>query len=246
MTEHASSDPSMGRRPRRRYASPRMIRLLAEAGLVIGALTMIGYVAYAINGATQAKGHVVVPVKARTSAVLEAPGTTPAGTQATILVRGDVPTGGVLRLNVTGLGEGHWLEARTDALRLRSWHSTVREQLLNRGGIAVLGLCIGLGAVLLRRLLLSIADGRPFEPGNAARIAGVAGLVAIAGLAGDLLPGLGSTLVLERLGLTGPNSPIFVEGQFSIVPLLTALLLLVLAEAFRRGTELAREVDGLI
>lgn len=48
------------------------------------------------------------------------------------------------------------------------------EQLLARGNGAVLGLCVGLGALLLRRLLLSIAEGRPFDARNPARLAGMA------------------------------------------------------------------------
>lgn len=120
------------------------------------------------------------------------------------------------------------------------------EQLLSRGDIAVLGLCVGVGAVLLRRLLLSIADGRPFEPGNAARIAGIAGLIVVASLANDVLPALGSNLVLERVGLTGTDSPVFAEPTFTLAPLLVAPLLRALAEAFRRGTELAQDVAGLV
>jgi hypothetical protein len=46
-------------------------------------------------------------------------------------------------------------EPRT--LTLRSWGSTVPEQLLSRGGLAVVGSCLGLGAVFLRRVLISIA-----------------------------------------------------------------------------------------
>jgi DNA-binding Xre family transcriptional regulator len=51
-----------------------------------------------------------------------------------------------------------------------------------RGGLAVVALCVGVGAVWLRRVLISIAEGRPFPSGNAARIAGIGGLLALASL----------------------------------------------------------------
>lgn len=117
---------------------------------------------------------------------------------------------------------------------------------VNRGGFAVVGLCLGVGAVWLRRVLISIAEGRPFESGNAARIAGIGGLVVVASLANDILPVLGSNLVLQRLGLTGSSSPIYAEVVLSLGLLLTVPFLLVLAEAFRRGTELAQDVEGLV
>jgi hypothetical protein len=110
----------------------------------------------------------------------------------------------------------------------------------------VVGLCVGVGAVWLRRVLTSIAEGQPFQPGNAARIAGIGGLVALATLANDIIPVLGSHLVLQRLGLTGASSPIFAEPALSLGPLLAVPFLLALAEAFRGGAELAKEVDGLV
>jgi len=118
--------------------------------------------------------------------------------------------------------------------------------MLSRGGVAVIGLCMAVGGVWLRRILISIAEGRPFQPGNAARIAGIGGLVVLASLANDILPVLSSNLVLQRLGLTGATSPIFAEVVPSFGPLLAVPFLLVLAEAFRRGTELAGEVEGLV
>jgi hypothetical protein len=222
-----------------------MARLLAQACLVVGGVAMVAGVGYAINGATRAEGDVVVSVSARSGAVLEAPGTTADGTEATVVVQRSHLDGGALGVDIPGVGGTNRLEVHTDPLTLRSWDSTVAEQVLNRGGIAVVAVCVGLGAVLLRRLLLSIAEGRPFEPGNAARIAGIAGLVVIGSLSSDLLPRLGTNLVLERIGRAGAESPIVASPRFSLVPLLVAPLLLALAEAFRHGTQLAQDVDGL-
>jgi hypothetical protein len=89
-----------------------------------------------------------------------------------------------------------------------------------RGGGAVVGVCLGLGALLLYRLLLSIGAGQPFERRNAARIAGMAGLVVVATLSAGVLPYAAARLVLERLGLGGPGSPVAAHLMIPAVPLL--------------------------
>jgi hypothetical protein len=56
----------------------------------------------------------------------------------------------------------------------------------------------------------------------------------------------GSHLALQRLGLDGPSSPVYAEVVPSLGLLLIVPFLLVLAEAFRRGAELDKEVEGLV
>jgi hypothetical protein len=209
------------------YAGPRLIRFLAGAVVAVGLVAAVFGVAYAINGATHTKAEVAVPVELA-----------PASS-------GDLrPTG--VRLSEPALPDGSWREAAQDELTLRAWDSTLVEQLLARGDAAVLGLSVGFGAFLLRRLLLSTAEGRPFEPGNARRIATIAVLVAAGGTLAAVLPDIAGILVLDRLGQTGPGSPFVVGVGFPLMPVLVAPLVLALAEAFRRGAELAADVDGLV
>ena len=207
----------------RPYARPRTVRLLAGAVLAVGLALAVFGVAYAVNGATQAQGEVEVPVTL----------TVPAGQSAVPLPRGDLPP-------------GSRLETAADHMVLRSFGSTVAEQLVSRGDTLLFGLAAGIGGVLLRRLLLSVAEGRPFRAGNAGRIAGVAVLVAFAGTLGPVLPQLAGVMVLDRLGLTGPDGPFRVGVSFPLLPLLVMPVLLALAEAFRRGAELADDVRGLV
>jgi hypothetical protein len=128
-----------------------------------------------------------------------------------------------------------------------SWDSTVVEQLLNRADEALLGLAALAGAVLLSRLLQSIADGQPFQPGNPRRIATIAALVAVIGTITSQLPRLATQLVLNRIDMVGAQSLVSTtEPSISLSPLFYAALLLVTAECFRRGAELAHEVDGLV
>jgi hypothetical protein len=61
-----------------------------------------------------------------------------------------------------------------------------------------------------------------------------------------VLPYLASRFVLERLRLGGPASPLYPHLAIAAAPLLAALFLLVFAQAFRRGAELAKDAEGLI
>jgi hypothetical protein len=251
MSQISKPAAPMARPGKRPFASPGMIRALAGTVLAVGVAAGIWGVAYDINGATQAEAFVVVGVHARPGAVLRVSGKTSAGASATVLVADGAEPTWPFNLTIPGIpaetgASSATLDGHGDTLTLRSWGSTVPEQLLSRGGLVVVGLCMGVGAIWLRRVLISIAEGRPFQSGNAARIAGIGGLLALASLANDIIPVFGSHLVLQRLGLTGPASPVFAAVFPSFGPLLLVPFLLVLAEAFRRGTELTREVEGLV
>jgi hypothetical protein len=229
----------------RRFASSRLIRFLAGLVLFLGLGASLAGVAYAINGATQAQADVEVTVKARTTHGLTVSASAQGDSKSQVPLAHQ--PGDKIRLGISGIKGGHRLEADKDSLQLRSWGSTVAEQLLSRGDSAILGLSVGGGALLLRRLLLSIAEGEPFRQGNAARIAGIAALTLGGSIGAAVTPGLAGGLVLGRIGLDSADSPVVATPfSFPQTPLLVALLLLALAEAFRRGTELAQDVDGLV
>ncbi|WP_204041697.1 hypothetical protein [Acrocarpospora phusangensis] len=119
---------------------------------------------------------------------------------------------------------------RLEGTNLFAWDSTVLEQVLARGNVAILGLCAGIAGVLLYQLMVSILDGEPFRRGNWARIAGLAGAVAVAGIVGSALPGFAAAMVLDRLDLgLRPG------GAFSWWPGVVALVLLGVAQTFRRA-----------
>lgn len=221
MTTSPDADLLAGqnRRARRPYASPALLRFLAGASLLVGLIAAFSGIAYAVNGATRA------------------------GAPVSVFVRISDP--GRLQIHEAGSAR-YWLQAGAGQVTLHASGSTVAEWLASRGGGAVMGLCLGFGALLLRRLLLSIGCGQPFRRGNAARIAGIAGLIAVATLAAGVLPYVAARLVLDRLSLGGPDSPVTAHLAISAVPLLLALFLLAFAEAFRRGTELAEDAEGLV
>jgi hypothetical protein len=240
--------PGLGWR-QRRFISPRLARILAGIMMLIGVTAPIGGIAYAINGATQAQGPVKFRVVVTEPGALQVPvsgaagpGTRPLHPQG--VTEGDLAVS--FDLTVPSAAASSFLEVPRE-LTLRAWDSTVTEQLFSRAAAAVLGLCIGLGAVLLRRVLLSVADGQPFRPGNPACLAGIAALMVVASLAAAVLPAVASARVLDRLALDAAASPIASPPvNLDLGPLLATLVVLALAEAFRRGGELAHEVEGLI
>ena len=218
------SAPRSATRPPRPYASQRFINLLAQMCLAAALFVPLGAVTYAINAGTRAGGDVVVEVDVRDWVAMDA-----------ALAAGPRPGA-----RVDGAGA-----SRTE---LRAWDSTLAEQLLSRAGVALLGVCVGLGALLLARMLRSVAAGEPFHAANAGRAATIAGLVMAGGLASTWLPVVAADAVPRRVELAaGPYSPVDAPAvQFSLPHLLAAALLLVLAEVFRRGHADARDLDGLV
>ena len=210
------------------YLKPTTIRSLSWLIGLIGVVAAVAGPVYAINGATQAAGAVEVPV--------ELAGQDDAGRTRVPLAVADLPDGTAVSARNGG-----------SDVELSAEDSTIAEQLLSRGDALVLGLALGAGAWLLRPVLGSLAAGRPFGSGNARRLAGLATVVVLAAGIGPLLPQIGSLVVLDRLDLVGPDSPFVVGVTFAVTPaLVTALLLLVLAEAFRQGERISEDVEGLV
>lgn len=239
------------RRRRRSYASPALLRFLAGAMLLAGVVAPLSGVIYAVNGATRAGAPVAVSVTIENLdrlQILQATAGNGAETVRPLKLEGEPglqPPQPPLILYIDGVGNS-WLQAGTGRVDLLSGGSTVAEWLADRGGFVVAGVCLGCGALLLRRLLLSIGAGQPFQPGNAARIAAIAGLLAAAAIAAGVLPYVAARLVLGRVGLGGPGSPVAAHLAISGTPLLLAVFLLAVAEAFRQGSDLAEDAEGLV
>ncbi len=219
---------SPGRSRSRPYVTSGGFRALTAVLWVVGAAAAVAGPAFAVNGATQAPAFVsvnagVAPDRVGPEGVLELPA--------------DV-------VGIDALPDRVMLLAEPD-VTVRAWGSTVAEQLLARGDIALLGLVVGAGALLLVPLLRSVAAGRPFEPGSARRLALLASVVAVHGVIGPLLPAAATAMVLARTGLGEPG--VLEPGVvFPFAPFALAAGLLVAAEAFRRGEQIADDVEGLV
>jgi hypothetical protein len=227
-----------------------VLRAVTGALVAVGVVAAVSGVVRDVNAATNARADVSVPVFVRLHQLdrLQILSATGPGTRTLVpfrLQRGVYQPG--LALYVTGIPQDSWINVGTGRpFTLDSWGSTVTEQLLSRGAGLITGLCLLWGALVVRRLVLSISGGQPFQRGNPARLTQLAGLIAAATIAAGVFPYLAAHLVLGRLGLSGPASPLYAHLAIAGAPLLVALFLLVLAQAFRRGAELAQDTEGLI
>lgn len=214
----------------------RWVGTLAGVLLALGVVAASFGVLYAVNGATQAGATVKVPVTL--AGPEHASGWGDVQVEVAGLDPGDAWLAGAPPQGVTaGTVDGR--------LTLAAWGSTRTEQVLARGETLLLGLGLLGGALALRPVLRSVAAGRPFAPGNARRIAVVAGVVGVVGFLAPLLPQLAGLGVLDRTGLA--DSGAFHTGlSYSLEPLGAAALVLVVALAFRTGEQLARDTDGLV
>lgn len=227
------------------YARRVPLRVLAGVLVFIGVVAALEGVGQDVAAATRAPEPVAVPVFLRVHELDRLRVLVAGRPGSRTLVPFRLPQGQGLELYV-GEDQSNWISAGAHSFIFNAAGSTVAEKLLANGDGAVFGLCLLWGALLMRRLLLSIGGGQPFQRRNAARVAGIAGLVAVATVAASVLPYLAARLVLGRLGLGGPASPLYARLAISATPLLLALFLLALAQAFRRGTQLASDTDGLV
>ncbi|AKU16746.1 DUF2975 domain-containing protein [Luteipulveratus mongoliensis] len=220
------------------FVSLRAMNALAALVVVLGWLAAVGGVVYAINGATQAGGSITVSAQ-----VHDLTGTT---------VRDSVPADATLRptgsqsalqLGLPNSGTDSWMHTPADSWLLTTGDSSVAEQLLSRGDAVIWGLSALAAGYALRALILSISAGRPFAEGNARRIATMGVLAVAACWAGSASTGAAAVVVADRVGVTSQVNGVL---SFSLLPLVVLPFVLVLAEAFRRGGELARDVDGLV
>ena len=247
MTTSFTPRPAPKRGPRQYGLS--LVRFLSGLSLLVAIGAPVGGIAYAINGASQADADVLTTVRVTDRAALSIPlGPSIEREKPVALAQQpgrNVP--GTIRLDLPGaMASPASLEAPLRTVTVRAPDSTIPEQLLSRGAAAMLWVCIGAGAWLLRGLLLSIIDGNPLLPANARRIAGIAGLVIVAAAAGEFLPAMAGAMVLDRLGL-GAGTPVApLRAELDLLPIVVAMVLLALAEAFRRGSELARDAEGLV
>ena len=116
-------------------------------------------------------------------------------------------------------------------------------RLLAAAGPALLLLSVAVGAWLLAGVVRSVGRGRPFDRRNPRQLAGLAVAIVVGGLVSPILRDVASTAVLEAENLVEFGSPFVIAGTISFLPVMLAVLLLTVAEAFRRGGALEDEVE---
>ncbi len=119
-------------------------------------------------------------------------------------------------------------------------------RLLAQLGPALLFLAVSAGALALAQVLRTIRAGRPFARHNAACLLVVAIAVVVGGAVAPMVRDAAAFAALDHLGLTGEDSPFLLQMSVPMTPFLLAVLVLGIAEAFRRGAAMADDVDGLV
>lgn len=213
----------------------RNSRVIADLVLLAGVVAAVGGIGYAINGATQEPAAVAVPIGLETDGDVVASG---------VVMTGPVP----VRVDSVKLPEHALVQAAHGGLQLVATPARASRWtgFLARGDAALIGLGFGACAVLLAPVITAVAVGDRFRRGNAARIAWTGAIVGVAGMVAPALPQIASTMVLDGLDLAGPGSPFVVGFGFGPAPMGVAALAFVIAEAFRRGTQINDDAAGLV
>ena len=150
-------------------------------------------------------------------------------------------------LDLAGLPAGTEAHLDTGSAHLYVESLPAGLRLLTAAGTSAAALAVAAGAWLLFLVLRSVRSGRPFDRRNPGRLVGVATAVVLGGVLAPALDTGVAAVVLGRVGLTDPGSPLsLVFLEISFAPLLLAAIVLAAAEAFRRGAALADDADGLV
>lgn len=112
----------------------------------------------------------------------------------------------------------------------------------------VLGTAVVFGAAYCLLLVVrSLRTGTPFHRRNARRLMTAALIVLFGGAATGMVNTVGTmALAMDGQELLGDASPLLASASLPLAFIGIGLLLLCLAEFFRRGTQLADDVEGLI
>lgn len=112
----------------------------------------------------------------------------------------------------------------------------------------VLGTAVVTGAAYCLLLVVrSLRTGTPFHRRNARRLMTAALVVLFGGAVTGLVSTLGTmALAMDGQEILGDGSPLVASASLPLAFIGIGLLLLCLAEFFRRGTQLAEDVEGLI
>ncbi len=221
----------------------RWVHGLSTLVVWLGVLAGFWGVAYAVNGGTQPEVRAPVTLvdddhSGWGDQTIEISGVDP----------GEVDGIGV---RFVGARPGGWVTAFAGmvtgpdgTVTVVAWGSSHVEGFLARGNFAVLGLGALVGALALAPVLRTIAEGRPFAPGNARRLTVLGVTVAVAGAVAPMLPAIAGFMVLERTGLAGPRFAS--ETGPALTPILVGALVLALAAAFQIGERMTDDVRGLV
>jgi hypothetical protein len=216
---------------RRLAAGPA--RGLAGAVLVVGVLLAIIGVALVIGQLTQPGGVVEVLIDEQALRLSDVEGL-PDGTSLRI-------PEGTSGTASAGSGGGT-VTLALEVAQLPPWLRALTELPWAVSGIATL-----VGAIVLRKVLLEVAAGRPFAARNPNRLRILAAIALVVAVVPGQLASLATVLTLDHLDAAGPASPLgFQILELSVSPFFLAAALLVVAQVFKHGQALTDDIEGLV
>jgi hypothetical protein len=211
------------------YVGPETSRIIARLLLLVGIVAAVGGVGYAVNGATQAPATVTVPISIETQ---------------------DGITRGPVAVSVDDVvvPDGARIQAAPDGLQLVTGvgHASRWTGFLARGDAALVGLAFGACALLLAPVVNAVAAGDPFRRSNAARIGWAGAVIGVVGTLAPMLPDMAALAVMTSYDTADGANPFAVQLGIGLAPIGVAALVFVVAEAFRRGTQLSADTEGLV
>jgi|PersoiStandDraft_1058852.scaffolds.fasta_scaffold17816_3 Protein of unknown function (DUF2975) len=211
------------------YVGPRTSRVIAGLLLFAGIVAAVGGVVYAVNGATQAPATVTVPIN------IEADNGAPRGPIPVSVDDVAVPNGARLQVDPNGL------QLVAEAGNASRWTG-----FLARGDAALIGLGFGACALILVPVVNAVAAGDPFRRGNAARIGWTGAIVGVVGMVAPMLPNFAALAVSTSFDAADGANPFAVVFGIGFAPIGIAALIFVVAQAFRRGTQISADIAGLV
>lgn len=109
---------------------------------------------------------------------------------------------------------------------------------------------VGVLAVLSLVFLLAYRlQGRILFTARSAHIVGAAGVIlAVAGMAGQVLDGVGRSRLAEMIGANArtPGESVVFSAEFNIAPAMVGIALLLIAGVFEYGRRLEKDTEGLV
>jgi len=206
-----------------RSLRPRLVRVVSGLLGLCATVCGVAAVAVPVNQLTQPGAELSVKLAI----------TDPDRTAAAVRALAKVPDGTYLNTPLTTTFPFHISEL--------PWHL----RLLSELPASLHWLCLAIGSLLVLRILDSFVDGSPFDVRNPRRVTWLAAAVAVANLVPLVEVGTTQT-VLRFAGATGSLLPSpTVEGPL-LWALIGSVVLLGLAETFRSGGRLTRDVEGLV
>ncbi len=144
----------------------------------------------------------------------------------------------VPQLDAAGIGYGQATYA-VDAV-----DPSVGQRLLALAPGLLMAVLVVLSCWCVVLLLRTVASGDPFDPVNVIRLRIIAGALVLGAPVAYVLQVVSDAMVLTSLDVAGLDTTFTVEIPW--VPMLAGLVVAMVAEAFKAGSRLRADVDGLV